>query len=83
MMEGYPYQEGERETYFTKIRELMSKAKTETKTHFELASFVDEEIMTSIKDYVLPYSDSIGMNEQELPNLLSLMKTGSGQGFAV
>ena len=83
MMEGYPYQEGERETYFTKIQELLSKAKTETKTHFELASFVDEEIMTSIKDYVLPYSDSIGMNEQELPNLLSLMKTGSGQGFTV
>ena len=81
MMEGYPYQEGERQTYFTKIQELMSKAKIETKTHFELASFVDEEIMTSIKDYVLPYSDSIGMNEQELPNLLSLMKTGSGKRF--
>ena len=28
------------------------------------------------KEHVLPYSDSVGMNEQELPNLLSLMKTG-------
>jgi len=77
MMEGYPYQSGERDLYFNKIRNIMSEAKAETKTHFELASFVDEEIMTSIKDYVLPYSDSVGMNEQELPNLLSLMKTGS------
>ena len=77
MMEGYPYQSGERDLYFNKIRNIMSEAQAETKTHFELASFVDEEIMTSIKDYVLPYSDSVGMNEQELPNLLSLMKTGS------
>jgi len=77
MMEGYPYEEGERDAYFTKIRTAMASAAEETKTHFELASFVDETIMSKIKDDVLPYSDSVGMNEQELPNLLSLMKTGS------
>ena len=54
----------------------MASAAPEVKTHFELASFVDETIMSSIKEHVLPYSESIGMNEQELPNLLSLMKTG-------
>ena len=47
-----------------------------TRVHFELASFVDEEILQNIKESVIPFSDSIGMNEQELPNLLSLMKTG-------
>jgi ADP-dependent glucokinase len=60
----------------------MKSAEPETKTHFELASFVDETIMSSIKEHVLPYSDSIGMNEQELPNLLSLMKYGSAVSVA-
>jgi len=82
MMEGYPYREGERRGYFEKIQSLMASANSKTKTHFELASFVDDEIMTSIKKYVLPYSESIGMNEQELPNLLSLMKTGSAISVA-
>ena len=37
---------------------------------------MDDEILQNIKESVIPFSDSIGMNEQELPNLLSLMKTG-------
>ena len=89
----------------------MASAAPEVKTHFELASFVDETIMSSIKgscpktpffrntwhvdfflakklvrdpikEHVLPYSESIGMNEQELPNLLSLMKTGKAISVA-
>ena len=81
MMEGYKYEEGERQKYFENIKDLMEST-TSTRTHFELASFVDETIMTDIKDYVIPYSDSIGMNEQELPNLLSLMKTGKATTIA-
>ena len=82
MMEGFQYDEGEREKYFGKIKSLMSSAKENTRIHFELASFVDETIMGDIKNYVIPYSDSIGMNEQELPNLLSLMKTGKAISVA-
>ena len=43
-------------------------------THFELASFVDEDLLSDLLKRVLPYSHSIGMNEQELPNLLSFVK---------
>jgi len=82
MMEGYPYEQSDREIYFKKISSLMASAAPEVKTHFELASFVDETIMSSIKEHVLPYSESIGMNEQELPNLLSLMKTGKAISVA-
>ena len=43
----------------------MESVSESTKVHFELDSFVDESIMNSIKEQVLPHSDSIGMNEQE------------------
>ena len=46
-------------------------------THFELASLVDEDLLSDLLKRVLPYSDSIGMNEQELPNLLSFVKFGN------
>lgn len=82
MMEGYEYGSGERAIYFEKIKSLMSEAKAATRIHFELASFVDETILSDIKENVIPYSDSIGMNEQELPNLLSLMKTGKSVSVA-
>ena len=43
----------------------MAGAKSETKIHFELASFVDDSTLSEIKENIIPYSDSIGMNEQE------------------
>ena len=82
MMEGYEYGKDERARYFGKIKSLMSEAKAATRIHFELASFVDETILSDIKENVIPFSDSIGMNEQELPNLLSLMKTGKSVSVA-
>ena len=74
--EGYEYPEGKRDEHFAEIKELLSDVDEKTRVHFELASFVDDEILLNIKESVIPFSDSIGMNEQELPNLLSLMKTG-------
>ena len=74
--EGYEYPEGKRDEHFSEIKELLSNVDEKTRVHFELASFVDDEILLNIKESVIPFSDSIGMNEQELPNLLSLMKTG-------
>jgi len=76
MMEGYEYPDGKRDEHFAAIKELLSEVDEKTRVHFELASFVDDEILQNIKESVIPFSDSIGMNEQELPNLLSLMKTG-------
>ncbi|KAI2654176.1 ADP-dependent glucokinase [Labeo rohita] len=45
-----------------------------TAVHFEMASFVDESLMSDLLEFVLPHADSLGMNEQELPNLLSLFR---------
>ena len=48
-----------------------------TRIHFEMASFTDEDLLRDLAKYVIPYSDSLGMNEQELPNLASLLTNGS------
>ncbi|MGH0190444.1 UNVERIFIED_CONTAM: hypothetical protein FKN15_046101 [Acipenser sinensis] len=48
-----------------------------TGVHFEMASFVDEGLMQALLSQVVPYASSLGMNEQELPNLLSLLKGGN------
>ena len=52
----------------------MSSASAETSVHFEMASFVDEGLLSDLLELVLPHADSLGMNEQELPNLLSLFR---------
>ena len=47
------------------MKRLMAEAPLETKIHFEFASFVDNSTLSEIKKNILPYTDSIGMNEQE------------------
>lgn len=39
-----------------------------------MASFVDPRLLGDLQELVLPWADSLGMNEQELPNLLSLLR---------
>lgn len=43
-----------------------------TKIHFEMASFTEEALIKNLQEYIIPYVDSIGMNEQVilLENLL-------------
>lgn len=53
---------------------MLSSASPQTTVHFEMASFVDEGLMLDLLQFVLPHADSLGMNEQELPNLLSLFR---------
>lgn len=48
-----------------------------TRIHFEMASFVDETLFKELTQTVIPYADSLGMNEQELPNLFSMLKHGN------
>ncbi|VDM16709.1 unnamed protein product [Hydatigera taeniaeformis] len=47
-----------------------------TLIHFEMASFVDTNFAANLTRTLLPYVDSIGLNEQELPNLRSLLSEG-------
>ncbi|KAG9344777.1 hypothetical protein JZ751_010464 [Albula glossodonta] len=77
MMDNFPFKEGEREALLGRLARVMSSVPQETGVHFEMASFVDEGLMGDLLSLVVPLADSLGMNEQELPNLLSLIKRGN------
>ena len=68
---------GQRRQRLDKLASILSHVPLNTHIHFEMASFVQVECLQDIVDTVVRYSDSIGMNEQELPNLLSILSTGS------
>ncbi|XP_068447564.1 ADP-dependent glucokinase [Clinocottus analis] len=74
MMDNFPFQEGERDALLSRLSDLLSSSSPLIGVHFEMASFVEESIMEDLLHYVIPHADSLGMNEQELPNLLSLLK---------
>uniref|UniRef100_A0A8C2E4G0 ADP-dependent glucokinase 2 n=1 Tax=Cyprinus carpio TaxID=7962 RepID=A0A8C2E4G0_CYPCA len=74
MMDNFPFKQGEREALLGKLAKMLSFASPQTAIHFEMASFVDESLMSDLLEFVLPHTDSLGMNEQELPNLLSLFR---------
>ncbi|XP_068586941.1 ADP-dependent glucokinase [Cebidichthys violaceus] len=74
MMDNFPFQAGERDALFSRLSDLLSSSSPPIGVHFEMASFVEESIMEDLLHYVIPHADSLGMNEQELPNLLSLLK---------
>ncbi|XP_036449553.1 ADP-dependent glucokinase [Colossoma macropomum] len=74
MMDNFPFKQGEREALLSRLAWILSSASPQTSVHFEMASFVDEGLMSDLLEFVLPHADSLGMNEQELPNLLSLFR---------
>lgn len=76
MMDNFPFKDGVREERLKKLNELLIKTDRSTKVHFELASFSDTTLMQEILNAVVYYSDSLGMNEQELPNLVSILTDG-------
>uniref|UniRef100_A0A182Q9Q4 ADP-dependent glucokinase n=1 Tax=Anopheles farauti TaxID=69004 RepID=A0A182Q9Q4_9DIPT len=77
MMDNYLYPVGVREKLLERVRlQIQSQSRTQTLIHFEMASFVELELLQLLLRTVLPYSDSIGMNEQELDNLQQVLETG-------
>ncbi|XP_035282116.1 ADP-dependent glucokinase [Anguilla anguilla] len=74
MMDNFPFKQGEREALLGRLGGLLSSVGLETGVHFEMASFVDSDLLGDLQELVLPWADSLGMNEQELPNLLSLLR---------
>uniref|UniRef100_A0A1A7Z4N1 ADP-dependent glucokinase 2 n=1 Tax=Iconisemion striatum TaxID=60296 RepID=A0A1A7Z4N1_9TELE len=74
MMDNFPFLPGEREAVLSRLEGLLSSSSPQIGIHFEMASFVDESIVDDLLHHVIPHADSLGMNEQELPNLLSLLK---------
>ncbi|KAJ4451556.1 hypothetical protein ANN_03022, partial [Periplaneta americana] len=77
MMDNYPYSEGVREQRLTKIRDQMISQSPNTRIHFEMASFAEAELLHHLTQYITPFADSLGMNEQELANLYNIMLYGN------
>lgn len=77
MMDSFPFKPGQRGSRLQVLQELLLSMDQTIGSHFEMASFVEQSLMKDLLEYVIPYSDSLGMNEQELPNLLSLIKGGN------
>jgi len=76
MMDNFPFKEGERLERIVKIQEQMVGVGSNIRVHFEMASFVDSSLLEDLSQHIIPYADSLGMNEQELPNLHSLLLKG-------
>ena len=49
----------------------------EVPIHFEMASFHQETFFDELLQHIVPYAGSMGMNEQELPNLWSKLLYGN------
>ncbi|CAN7993085.1 unnamed protein product [Ixodes pacificus] len=77
MMDNFPFEKGQRAEHVREVRDMMKEADPAVPLHFEMASYTDPTLLHELAEHVLPYSDSVGMNEQELPNLLSILKYGN------
>lgn len=67
---------GIREYRLEAIRNQMIFQGKQSRVHFEMASFVEEKLLKDLTTMIIPFSDSIGMNEQELTNLHNLYLYG-------
>lgn len=73
MMDSYPFSAGIREARLRKVQQQIAVQPQTTLVHFEMASYVEIRLLRLLLDDVIPYSDSIGMNEQELDNLQQVL----------
>lgn len=60
-----------------KIANVLSTLPPSTKIHFEMASFTEARLLSELVKYVIPYADSLGMNEQELADICSFYEHGN------
>lgn len=68
---------GQRRSRLEKLASMLASIPQETHIHFEMASFVEQACLQDIIDTVVLRSNSLGMNEQELPNLLGMLSNSS------
>ena len=76
MMDNFPFREGQRLERVMGIRNLLESVDQDTLIHFEMASFVDSSLLSELTEHIIPQVDSVGMNEQELPNLEAMVTKG-------
>lgn len=77
MLDNFPFKPTSvRSDRLTLVRKQMTSVFNSTLIHFELASFVEIELINDLLVNVIPYADSLGMNEQEVDNLVHVLETG-------
>lgn len=76
MMDSFPFADGIREARLAKVQAQITRQPRSTLVHFEMASYVEIKLLRLLMSHVIPYADSIGMNEQELDNLQQVLDTG-------
>ncbi|XP_065359427.1 ADP-dependent glucokinase [Calliphora vicina] len=76
MMDSYKFAEGIREARLLKVNQQIDSLSKQTMIHFEMASYVEMDLLQQLRQFILPHVDSLGMNEQELDNLAQVLEHG-------
>ncbi|XP_017090168.2 ADP-dependent glucokinase [Drosophila bipectinata] len=76
MMDMFSFNPGEREERLLQVQRQLTSQPNDTLNHFEMASYVELRLLQQLRQFVLPYVDSLGMNEQELANLQQVLSHG-------
>ena len=77
MLDNFVFDPEMRLQKIKKISQLLASLPSSTKIHFEMASFTEERLLSELVQHIIPYADSLGMNEQELADLCSFYKYGN------
>ena len=77
MLDTFPFQAGEREQRIKKLGMFLQKTPKNVLKHLELGSYTDDSFFKDLIKKLVPWSDSLGMNEQELNNFHSVLKFGN------
>lgn len=65
LMDNYPLPNDEKRKLLQKVNKQMLQPES-TKIHFEMASFTEAEMIYELFNTIIPFADSLGMNEQEI-----------------
>ncbi|EDV96613.1 ADP-dependent glucokinase [Drosophila grimshawi] len=76
MMDMFKFTPGVREARLRQVQMQLTSQPSDTLHHFEFASYVELQLLQQLRQFVLPYVDSLGMNEQELSNLRQVLQHG-------
>lgn len=80
MLDNFPFKDNEgiqRIDQLAKQLQVLKEALPSAMIHFEMASFTQENLFKELVKSVIPQADSLGMNEQELPNLVQMLEYGN------
>ena len=77
MLDNFQFDPEIRTKKIKEISQLLRSLPSTTRIHFEMASFTELQLLSDLVKYVMPYADSMGMNEQELADLCSFFERGN------